>query len=295
MEERSRPRRPRPGERPPAGDHARGRTSSTPPTLGRPSPRDERAVRQPCRRSSATAWPPQARPDLLSAILDTVTAALRSGALGGTAREPTARDGGTVAVPRRVGGRNGGTLYVAERHRTSRSPPATGGCQPRLRHRWPSSSGHCSRPGRWSVSATACSRRRTPTGIASATTCTTGSARRWPGSARACRRCRRSWGSEPTPRGVVRLALRGQGARSSVAGTQPDRGRDASSAVVPGGTAGERAPAVPGQGAQSAAGQPCGVESATEAGPLRPTPVGAHGRAPQEYSPQAVGATARPL
>jgi hypothetical protein len=101
--------------------------------------------------------------------------------------------------------------------------------------------------------------------------------------------------SEPTPRGVVRLALRGRGARSSVAGTQPDRGRDASSAVVPGGTAGERAPAVPGQGARSAAGQPCGVESATEAGPLRPTPVGGPRSGPTGVLPEAVGATARPL
>jgi signal transduction histidine kinase len=55
--------------------------------------------------------------ELLPAVLDTVTAALRApGARVVRAGEPAPPDGGTVAVPLRVGGRDVGTLYVAEQH-----------------------------------------------------------------------------------------------------------------------------------------------------------------------------------
>jgi signal transduction histidine kinase len=55
--------------------------------------------------------------DLLPAVLDTVTAALRtSGAWVTGTGEPTGSEAGTVAVPLRVGGRDVGTLHIAERH-----------------------------------------------------------------------------------------------------------------------------------------------------------------------------------
>ncbi|TFV72214.1 hypothetical protein E4P39_17115 [Blastococcus sp. CT_GayMR19] len=55
--------------------------------------------------------------DLLPAVLGTVTAALRAPAARVTGPgEPAAGDTGTVAVALRVGGRDVGTLHVAERH-----------------------------------------------------------------------------------------------------------------------------------------------------------------------------------
>jgi signal transduction histidine kinase len=55
--------------------------------------------------------------ELLPAVLDTVTAALRApGARVVRAGEPAPPDGGTVAVPLRVAGRDVGTLHVDERH-----------------------------------------------------------------------------------------------------------------------------------------------------------------------------------
>jgi signal transduction histidine kinase len=55
--------------------------------------------------------------ELLPAVLDTVTAALRApGAWLTGPGEPAAPDAGTVAVSLRVGGRDVGTLHVAERH-----------------------------------------------------------------------------------------------------------------------------------------------------------------------------------
>ena len=55
--------------------------------------------------------------ELLPAVIGTVTAALRApGAWVTGPGEQTAPDGGAVAVPLRVGGRDVGTLHVAERH-----------------------------------------------------------------------------------------------------------------------------------------------------------------------------------
>jgi signal transduction histidine kinase len=55
--------------------------------------------------------------DLLPAALGTVTAALRApGAWVTRPGDPPAEDGGTVAMPLRVGGRDVGTLHLAQRH-----------------------------------------------------------------------------------------------------------------------------------------------------------------------------------
>jgi hypothetical protein len=135
------------------------------------------------------------------------------------------------------------------------------------------------RPGRWSVTATGCSRRRTPIEIASAATCMTGSARRWPGSARACRRCRRSWGASRPFEASSGSPCAAQ--EPGVASLRSSR-IEAAMLAPPSCPEGPLERALPRSGdwcTQCGRGAPRRRER-RRAGPLRPTPVGAHGRSP---------------